>query len=88
MYKRQILYFEKKGGAAGMSGFIIGLAVIEFIALIVVFARSRGKALEALGVSAILWAAAWLAVFAGLAVPVSYTHLDVYKRQPFIHSSF
>ena len=39
-----------------MSGFIIGLAVIEFIALIVVFARSRGKALEALGVSAILWA--------------------------------
>ena len=65
-----------------MSGFIIGLAVIEFIALIVVFARSRGKALEALGVSAILWAAAWLAVFAGLAV--LYIVQDLLGRAPLV----
>ena len=31
------------------------------------------------------FASMWMAVFAdtGVAMPVSYTHLDVYKRQPY-----
>lgn len=58
-----------------MSGFIIGLAVVEFIALVVVAILYKGRALEALGISAVLWAAAWFATSAGLAVFYGVGHL-------------
>ncbi|MFZ1547632.1 MAG: hypothetical protein WAT12_11125 [Candidatus Nitrotoga sp.] len=52
-----------------MSGFIIGLALGELVSLIIVALLSKGEALEALGISSILWAGAWFittVVLAGL----------------------
>jgi hypothetical protein len=49
-----------------MSGFIIGLALGELVSLIIVVGISKGKALEMLGVTAIMWCLAWGLVFLGV----------------------
>ena len=49
-----------------MSGFIIGLAIGELVSLIIVIGISKGKALEMLGVTAIMWCLAWGLVFLGV----------------------